>query len=62
VTLFATAGATTLFAVTTGLPRTDAWWMPAHWMLAIGIGMATIASGLPSGEVRDTAPESAAGR
>ena len=62
LTLFATAGATALFSVTTGLPRTDAWWMPAHWILAIGLGIATMASGIPSGEVRDASPESAAGR
>lgn len=50
--LFATAGATVMFAVTTGLPQTEDWWMPAHWILGLGLGAATIASGLPSGEVR----------
>jgi len=53
--LFATAGATLIFAVTTGLSQTDVWWVPAHWILGIGIGLATIASGVPSGEV-PTAP------
>ena len=40
--LFATGGATVMFAVTSGLSQTDAWWMPAHWILAVGIGLATI--------------------
>ena len=44
--LFATAGAAAMFAITTGLPQTEAWWMPAHWILAIGIGGATMTSGL----------------
>ncbi len=44
--LFATAGAAAMFAITTGLPQTEAWWMPAHWILAIGIGAATMTSGL----------------
>lgn len=58
--LFATAGATAIFSVTTGLGNTEAWWMPAHWILGIGLGIATIASGLPTGETvaRPTAPES----
>jgi hypothetical protein len=25
--------------------NTEAWWMPAHWILAVGIGLATVASG-----------------
>jgi len=45
--LFATGGATAIFAVTTGLPQTDAWWMPAHWILAIGIAAATIVGARP---------------
>jgi len=49
--LFATAGAAAMFAVTTGLPQTETWWTPAHMILGIGVGVATIASGLPSGEV-----------
>ncbi len=48
--LFATAGATAIFSITTGLPNTEAWWTPAHLILGIGIGVATILSGLPSGE------------
>ena len=48
--LFATAGATAIFAVTTGLRNTESWWTPAHLILGIGVGAATIASGLPSGE------------
>ncbi len=46
VALFASAGATAIFAVTTGMGNTEAWWMPAHWILAVGIGLATVASGL----------------
>jgi len=41
-----------MFTITTGLPQTEAWWIPAHWILGLGIGIATIASGLPSGELR----------
>jgi len=48
--LFATAGVTAIFSVSTGLPDTESWWMPAHWILGLGLGAATIASGLPSGE------------
>ncbi len=48
--LFASAGSTAMFTITTGLPQTEAWWIPAHWILGLGIGIATIASGLPSGE------------
>jgi len=40
--LFATAGATAMFVLTTGLSQADAWWAPAHWILAVGIGLATI--------------------
>lgn len=40
--LFATAGATVMFVLTTGLAQTEAWWAPAHWILAVGIGLATI--------------------
>jgi Kef-type K+ transport system membrane component KefB len=50
--LFAAAGVTAIFAVATGLPHTESWWMPAHWILGLGLGAATIASGLPSSEVR----------
>jgi hypothetical protein len=60
--LFATGGATTMFAVTTGLSQIDAWWTPAHWILAIGVGIATILSGLPSGEVRGGASPVASGQ
>ena len=48
--LFATAGAAAIFTVTTGLGNTEAWWMPAHWILGLGLGAATVASGLPGGE------------
>ena len=40
--LFATAGATVMFVLTTGLAQTEEWWAPAHWILAVGIGLATI--------------------
>ena len=49
--LFATAGAAAMFVLTTGLPRTDAWWAPAHWILAVGIGLATVI-GARANEVR----------
>jgi hypothetical protein len=45
--LFASGMATALFAITSGISRTDAWWTPAHTLLAIGIGAATVFSGLP---------------
>lgn len=51
--LFAGAGATAIFAATTGMGNTEAWWMPAHWILAIGIGIATITSGFSDGEARE---------
>ena len=60
--LFATAGATAIFSVTTGLQHTEAWWTPAHLILAIGLGAATIASGLRSGEGEDEAPAPARAR
>lgn len=44
--LFATGGAAALFSGTTGLGHTEAWWMPAHIIVAIGVGIATIASGM----------------
>ncbi|MGI8998692.1 MAG: hypothetical protein ACR2GO_03175 [Candidatus Limnocylindria bacterium] len=59
--LFATAGATAMFTITTGLPQTEAWWMPAHWILGLGLGVATMASGLPSGDVQ-AAPASVSTR
>lgn len=40
--LFATAGATAIFAITTGLGEMDAWWLPAHVLLGAGIGAATV--------------------
>ncbi len=40
--LFATAGATAIFAVTSGLGEMDAWWLPAHVLLGAGIGVATV--------------------
>ncbi|MGH2489178.1 MAG: hypothetical protein ACRDFR_06155 [Candidatus Limnocylindria bacterium] len=40
--LFATGGASAMLALTTGLTETDAWWAPAHVMLAVGIGLATM--------------------
>ena len=54
--LFATAGATAIFSVTTGLQNTEAWWTPAHLILGMGLGAATIASGLPSGEGAPATP------
>jgi hypothetical protein len=45
--LFASGLATAMFAISSGLPRTDAWWIPAHTLLAIGIGAATVVSALP---------------
>ena len=60
--LFATAGATAIFSVTTGLPNTEAWWTPAHLILGLGIGAATILSGLPSGEREREAPAPARDR
>lgn len=45
--LFATAGATAIFSITTGLGEMDAWWLPAHLLLGVGIGAATIAGALP---------------
>lgn len=48
--LFATAGAAAIFTLTTGLGNTEAWWVPAHWILGLGLGAATVASGLPSGD------------
>lgn len=59
--LFATAGATALFTVTTGMGNTQAWWMPAHWIVAVGIGLATIGSGLGA-SAPATAGEARAGR
>ncbi|MGH2401523.1 MAG: hypothetical protein ACRDE6_02330 [Candidatus Limnocylindria bacterium] len=50
VALFAGAGATAIFTATTGMGNTEAWWLPAHWILAVAIGVATVASGLSSGE------------
>jgi drug/metabolite transporter (DMT)-like permease len=55
--LFASGMATALFAITSGLSRTDAWWTPAHALLAIGIGAATVLSGLP---VAQSEPEATA--
>ena len=46
--LFATGGATVIFTLTTGLSRIDDWWAPAHVLLAIGIGTATIVGVLPT--------------
>lgn len=40
-------------ALTTGLPRTDAWWIPAHVLLGIGIGAATIVGALPASTDQD---------
>jgi drug/metabolite transporter (DMT)-like permease len=45
--LFASGMATALFAITSGLSRTDTWWTPAHALLAIGIGAATVVTGVP---------------
>ena len=60
--LFATAGATTIYSVTTGLPNTEAWWTPAHLILGLGIGAATILSGIPSGERERAVPPAKKGR
>lgn len=46
--LFATGGATVIFTLTTGLSQIDAWWVPAHVLLALGIGAATIVGALAS--------------
>jgi hypothetical protein len=48
--LFAGAGASVMFSVTTGLSQVEAWWVPAHVVLAIGIGAATIASAIPTAQ------------
>ena len=45
--LFATAGATAIFTITTGLGEMDAWWLPAHLLLGAGIGAATIVGAVP---------------
>ena len=45
--LFASGMATALFAITSGLSRSDAWWTAAHALLAIGIGAATVVTGVP---------------
>jgi hypothetical protein len=49
--LFATGGATAIFSITTGLGQMDAWWLPAHALLGVGIGAATVvgARGAPRG-------------
>jgi hypothetical protein len=60
--LFATAGATAIFSVTTGLQDTESWWTPAHLILGIGLGAATVASGMPSGEGVREAPAPARAR
>ncbi len=46
--LFATGGVTIIFTLTTGLAQTDAWWTPAHVLIGIGIGAATIVGSLPA--------------
>ena len=46
--LFATAGATTILVLTTGLSEMDAWWLPTHVLLGGGIGAATIVGALPA--------------
>ena len=45
--LFATAGATAIFTITSGLGEMDAWWLPAHLLLGAGIGAATVTGALP---------------
>jgi len=48
--LFAGAGASAMFAITTGLGQVDVWWVPAHAILAIGIGAATAVGAVPTAE------------
>jgi hypothetical protein len=48
--LFATAGATAIFTITTGLGEMDAWWLPAHVLLGAGIGAATVVGALPGSD------------
>ena len=45
--LFAGAGASAMFAITTGLGDTEAWWVPAHVILALGLGAATALGSVP---------------
>jgi hypothetical protein len=53
--LFATAGATAIFTITTGLGEMDAWWVPAHVLLGVGIGAATVVGALPGRAAATTA-------
>ena len=45
--LFATAGATSSLALTTGLAEMDAWWLPLHVLLGVGLGAATVVGAIP---------------
>lgn len=45
--LFATAGAAASLALTTGLGDMDAWWLPLHLLLGVGIGSATVIGTIP---------------
>ena len=51
--LFAGAGASAMFAVTTGLGDTEAWWVPAHLILALGIGAAVVIGSVPEAPAAD---------
>lgn len=51
--LFAGAGASAIFAITTGLGETGTWWVPAHVILALGIGAATVLGSVPQAAAAD---------
>jgi hypothetical protein len=48
LSLIAAGSVPVVFTLIAGIGNTDAWWMPAHVMFAVGIPLATALSALPT--------------